>query len=132
MIGLSLPRPLAVVFGQAVAQNAFFVDVTGDIEAVLYAGQEIFGTMRGRGVDYARTGVHGDVVGEHAQNFAIEKWVLEIQALELASGEASELMRIDRAYISCAKVFAKLRGNDITSPKIPERRTLHQDETPRP
>ena len=71
---------LPFVLGQAIAQDAFFIDVAGGVEAVLDAGHEVFGAVRGRGVDDAGAGVHGDVVGEHAENFAVEKWMLEVEA----------------------------------------------------
>ena len=63
---IGIPDALAVVFREAVAQNPFFIDIAGGIEAVLNAGDEVFGSMRRRGVDYAGSGIHGDVVGEHA------------------------------------------------------------------
>src|SRR5271163_1544838 len=80
---IGVPHALAGVFGQAIAQDAFFVDVAGGVESVFDSGKEIFGAVRGSGVDHAGTGVHGDVVGEHAQNFAVEEGMLKVEALAL-------------------------------------------------
>ena len=63
-------------------------------------------------MDDAGAGVHGDVVGEHAENFAIEEGMLEVEALELASGKVSEFARIGQAAL-LGGVFRELRGDDI-------------------
>ena len=78
---IGVPNALAVVLGQAVAQDAFFIHMAGGIEPVLDAGGEVLRAVRGRGVDDARACVHGDVVGEHAENLAVEERVLEVEAL---------------------------------------------------
>src|SRR5437660_967596 len=66
-----VPDSLAGIFRQAVAQNSFLIDIAGRVEAVLHAGHEVFGAVRWRGVDDAGSSVHGDVVSEHAKDFAI-------------------------------------------------------------
>jgi hypothetical protein len=63
-------------------------------------------------VDHAGAGVHGDVVGEHAENFAIEEGMLEVEALELAAGEVREFARVGEAALSAAS-FGQLRGDDV-------------------
>src|SRR5208337_5512446 len=87
---IGVPNALAVVLGQAVAQDAFFVDVAGGVEAILDAGGEVLSSVRGSGVDDSGSRVHGDVVGEHAENFAVEKGMPEVEALKLASGKVSQ------------------------------------------
>src|SRR5208282_3398139 len=87
---IGVPNPLAGVFRQAIAQDAFFVHVAGGIKAVLDSGKKVLGAVRRSGVDHAGSSVHGDVVSEHAENFAVEKRMLKVEVLELASGEVSE------------------------------------------
>ena len=106
------PHPLAGVFRQAVAQDAFFVDIAGRVESILHAGDEIFRTMRWRRVDYARSRVHRDVIGEHAQDFPIQKWMLEIQPLHLSSREVREFARIGEAALF-GRIFCQLRSDDV-------------------
>src|ERR1022692_4135297 len=68
--------------------------------------------MRGRGVDDAGAGVHSDIVGKYAENFAVEEWMLEVETLELAAGEMSEFTRVGEAtLLGC--IFGQFRGNDI-------------------
>src|SRR4051794_27609053 len=84
---VGVPHALAGVFGESLAQDTLLVDVAGGIEPVFHAGHEIFGAVRRSGMDNARSGVHSDVVGEHTQNLSVKKWMLEVQALQLAAGE---------------------------------------------
>ncbi len=70
---IRFPDALAGVLRQAVAQDAFFVDVAGGVETVLHAGEKVLRAVRGSGVDHAGARVHGDVVGEHAENLAVEE-----------------------------------------------------------
>ena len=129
---IGVPNALAVVFRQAVAQDAFFVDVAGGIEAVLHAGGEVFSAVRRRSVDDAGAGIHGDVVGEHAKNFAVEEGMLEVEALELASGEVSELARVRRGRISRRRLSPAWRQRCKPRRRIPALRILRWDEKPRP
>ena len=48
-------------------------------------------------MDNTCTGIHGDVVCEHAQNFAIQKRVLKVKALQLAAGETGKFIYIFEA-----------------------------------
>ena len=88
------PNFLARVLGQPVAKDAFFVHVAGGIEAVLHPGGEVFGAVGGRGVNHTCTRIHGDVIGQHAQDLAIQKRMLEIKVLQLPSGKMRQLARI--------------------------------------
>ena len=49
------------------------VNVGGQIQLVLYPGVEVVGAVRRRGVDHARALVHGDVVGQHAEDRALKE-----------------------------------------------------------
>ena len=106
------PDSLAGVFRQTIAQDSFFVDIAGSVEAVLHAGHEVFGAVRRRGVDDAGSRVHGDVVSEHAKDFAIEKWMLKIQALQLASGKVNQRFRISEIAL-CGDFLRQLGGDNI-------------------
>ena len=44
---IGVPNLQPVVLGKAVAQDALFVHVAGGVEAVLHAGSEVFGAVRG-------------------------------------------------------------------------------------
>ena len=41
-------------------------------------------------MDHARSRVHGDVLSQHAEDFAVEEGMLEIQVLHLAAGKVGE------------------------------------------
>src|SRR5947209_4136679 len=84
---VSLPYALAVVLWQTVAQDAFFVHITGRIQTVLDAGGEVLRAMRRRGVNNSRPRIHSDVVGQHPENLAVEKRMLKLQPLHLPAGE---------------------------------------------
>ena len=77
----------AFVLGQSVAQTAGVVDVAGLIEAVLFAGVEVVGSVGGCGVDGAGALVGGNVVSEHAEDAAIKERMLEGGAFELCTLE---------------------------------------------
>src|SRR5208282_6369591 len=79
----------AVVFGKAVAQDALLIHVAGGVQAVLDSGGEVFSAVRGRGVDNASAGIHGDVVRQHAQNVPVEKGMLEQGILKRFSRDVS-------------------------------------------
>ena len=64
------------------------------VEPILHAGGKIFGAVRWRSVDDASTRVHGDVIRQHAKDFAIEKRMLKVQALHFVAGEAGQLTHI--------------------------------------
>src|SRR5437870_11205035 len=102
---IRVPHALAVVFRQAVAQNAFFVDIAGGIESIFNAGGEVFGAVRGGGVHDAGPGVHGDVVGEYAENLSVKKWVLEVLTLKLPARKMCKFARARETtllgHVSC-------------------------------
>src|ERR1017187_9733424 len=85
-----VPHPLARVLRQSVAQNPLFVDVARRVEAVFHASDKVFGAVRRSRVDNAGSRIHGDVVRQHTENLAIEKWMLEVQALQLPAWEVRE------------------------------------------
>src|SRR6266568_4232383 len=66
---IRVPHTLAIVFGQAVAQDTFFIDIAGGVESVLNAGCEVFGAVRGCGVHHASPGVQGVVVQMMVETF---------------------------------------------------------------
>ena len=70
---IGLEDGLAVVLGQAIVDASGVVDVTGLVEPVARAGVEVVGAVGRGGVDRAGSLVGGDVVGEHAEDGAIEK-----------------------------------------------------------
>ena len=67
---IGLEDLLAFVFRQAVAQDAGLVHIAMQVEAVLHASGEVVRAMRRGGVHRARSGIHGDVVAEHAEDAA--------------------------------------------------------------
>ena len=67
------------------------IDAASGVEPVALAGIEVVGAVRGRGVDRAGAGVGGDVGGQHAEDAALEKRMLEGGALEPRALEAGEL-----------------------------------------
>ena len=98
---IGVPDLQAVVLRQAVAQDAVFVHVAGGVEPVLHAGGKVFRTVRWRGVDHASAGVHGDVIGQHAENLAIQKRMLKVQrAPVLLPGKCASSRRIREAALS--------------------------------
>ena len=84
---IGVPHSLAVVLRQSVAHNALFVHVAGGVEAILHAGGEILRAVGRCGVNHSRPGVHGDVVREHSQNFALQERMLKVKPLQLPTGE---------------------------------------------
>jgi hypothetical protein len=98
---VGLENGLAVVFGQAVADASGIVDVAGLIEAVARAGVEVVGAVGGRGVDGAGSLIGGDVVGEDAEDGAIEERMLEGCAFETRAFEGGDdARRISRLQAS--------------------------------
>ena len=85
--GLALEgrRRSQVPRGRVDVDAAAGVDARGRVEAILLAGVEVVGAMRGRGVHCAGAGVGGNVGGQHAQDAAVEERMLEGGALELAA-----------------------------------------------
>ena len=78
---------LAVVFRQAVAQDAGVIDIGVQIESVLHAGVEVVSAVGGSGVDRAGSGVERNVIAEHAEDAAIQKRMGEGRVLQLCAGE---------------------------------------------
>src|SRR5215475_10111109 len=107
-----VPNSLTVVFRQPISENAALVDVAGRVESVFHSCKKILSAVRWRSVDHARACVHGDVICEYTQNFAIKKRMLEIQAFKLASGEVSQFTRIGELAL-LRHIYRQLRGNDV-------------------
>ncbi len=83
----------ALVLGEAVAELALGVDVAGEGQTVALAGGEVVGAVGGGGVDGAGALVGGDVVGEDAEDFAVEEGVLEGGAVQLVALEGGDGLR---------------------------------------
>ncbi len=129
---IGIPNLQPVVLGKAVAQDAFFIHVAGGVESVLHAGGEVFRAVRGRGVNHAGAGVHGDVVGQHAEDFAIEKGMLKVEALHLAPGEACQFLRVLKVAF-LGHIGSQPGRHDVRPrPRIQAQRTLRGDGTPPP
>ena len=81
-------------------------------EAVAVAGGEVVGAVRGRGVDGAGALVGRDVVGEDAEDLAVEKGVLEGDAVELGAFEACDLLcasgRLQACLVASARASATM------------------------
>ena len=92
---------LAVVLGKAFGDVASGIDAGGGIESVLDAGVEVVGAVGGSGVNRAGALVHGDVVGQHAEDVAVEEGMGEDGAFELRAGEGGE--NIDASVLADAK-----------------------------
>ena len=78
---------LAFVFRQAVAQDAGVIDIAAQADAVLHARIKVVGAVRGSGVDRAGAGVHGHIIAEHAEHFAIEEGMGKCRILQLRAEE---------------------------------------------
>ncbi len=109
---IGLEDLLAFVLRQAVAQDAGLVHIAVQVEAVLHAGVEVVSTMCWSGVHRARTGVHGDVVAEHAEDAAIEERMSEGHALQLRAGERAQAPsaspRLHFSIVCCASSLATM------------------------
>ena len=60
------------------------------IESVLDAGVEVVGAVGGSGVNGSGALVHGDVIGQHAEDVAVEEGMGEDGALQFGAGEGGE------------------------------------------
>ena len=69
------------------------VDAAGGVEAIAQAGIEVVGAVSGRGVHCSGAGVGGDVSGQHAQDAALKKRMLEGHAIQRSALEAGEFLR---------------------------------------
>src|SRR2546422_2093709 len=56
--------------------------------------------------------IHGDVIRDHAQNCAIEKWVSKSCALEFSSGKVRELARCGQSRFT-DKLTRQPLGDDV-------------------
>ena len=63
-------------------------------------------------MDNAGSGIHGDVVGQHAENPAIEKWMLEVEALHFSAGKVGEFANVSETAL-LGHIFRQLRRDDI-------------------
>ena len=77
----------AVILGQSVKQVAGAVDVARLVDAVLDSGVEVVGAVRGSGMNRAGALVHGHIVGQHAEDLAIEKRMGEGYTLKSGAGK---------------------------------------------
>ncbi len=83
------------------------------VELVLDAGVEVVRAVRGRGVHHAGAGVHGDVVGEHAENCAIEERVCKVQRTPFCCrGSAPAPSRLAARTFAITSA-ASLLGDDV-------------------
>ncbi len=124
---VGLPDFLAVVLGQAFADETGRIHAGGGVEVVLKAGDEIFRAVGGGSVDNARARVHGDVVGQHAEHIAIEKRMAKIDPLQFAPGEASDLLRPRKVALFDDSI-RQLRGDDVhLATATQPLHTLHPD-----
>ncbi len=100
------------------------IDTAGGVEAVALAGVEVVGSVGGRGVDGAGAGVGGDVSGQNSEDRALQKRMLEGDAVEgraLEAGEIVVLSRLARSRVLFAALnlqirdhfFGQFAGNDI-------------------
>ena len=83
----------AVVFRQSVLDAAGGVYFGGLVEAVAFAGVEVVHAVSRARVDGAGALIGSDVVGQHAEDGAVEKWMLEGGALELRARRRGDLLR---------------------------------------
>ena len=70
------------------------------VEPYFDAGVEVVGAVGGRGVDRAGALIGGDVVGEDAEDVAIEKRVLKLMRSSLRALEAGDLPWLRRGCTS--------------------------------
>jgi len=84
---IGLEDGLAFVLGQAIAEASGVVDVTSLVEAITRTGVEVVSAVGRRGVDSPGSLIGGDVVGEDAEDGAIEKRMLECDAFHLRAFE---------------------------------------------
>ena len=63
-------------------------------------------------MNHAGSGIHRDVVGKDAEHFAIEKWMLKVQALQLASGKVNQRFRIGKIALG-GDLLSQLGGDNI-------------------
>src|SRR5262249_57502424 len=82
---------LAVIFGQAMAEDAGLIHVASLVQLVLDAGIEIVCSVRRRGVDSAGTLVGGDVLRQHPQDLAVQERMDEGGVLHFRAGEPRNL-----------------------------------------
>src|SRR5204863_370609 len=82
-----------------------------DVEPVLHAGQIVVRAMTGRGVDRARTGVEGDIVGEHADRVPLVQRVTEADPFELLALHAGDRWA-ERTFDSLAHTVGELLRDD--------------------
>ena len=109
---VSVKNLLAVVFRKTIAHDAGSVHVGGQIELVLHPGVEVVGAVGRRGVDYAGALIHGDVVGEHAQDCAIKERVGELYVLQFLAGEAGENLGLLQSNLA-GEFGSQLLGDDV-------------------
>ena len=73
--------------GQSVEQVAGAVDVARLVNAVRDSGVEVVGTMRGSGMNRTGALIHGHIIGQHAEDLAIEKRMREGYTIKFGAGE---------------------------------------------
>src|ERR1019366_1472707 len=79
--GVRLEDLLALILGQPVAQDAALVHVAMQIKTIFDAGDEVVRAVSRGGVHRAGSGVHGDVVAQHAEDAALQEGMSEGRVL---------------------------------------------------
>ena len=108
------------------------IHAAGGIKIVTLAGIKVVGSVSGRGMDRAGTGIGGDVCGEHAQNAALQERMPEGDAVERGTIKAGNNigLRCGAIWLSFALQLAirnyfagQLVGRDI-NPSIAIQRNV--------
>src|SRR5216683_2858531 len=99
-------------FATGVALTAGVVDVLDFRQVVALAGVEVVDAMGGSGVDGSGALVGGDVLGDDAEDLAVEEWVLEDDAVEPGAGKAGDLDGIGQVA-GCLDGFGQVGGYEI-------------------
>ena len=82
------------------------------IKAVLNAGDEVVRAVRGRGVDGACSGVHGDVVAQHAEDGPLQERMSEGRVLQLRARERGHFLRLAKiAFLD--RLLCQISGHDV-------------------
>ena len=82
---------------------------------VLDAGVEVIRAVRRGGVHRAGALVHGDVVGQHAQDCALQKRMRKLRVLQFLPGEARDTS-VSVSADSCRDLGGQCSATIYTSP----------------
>ncbi len=89
MVGLK--NLLAVIFRQAVAEEAAFIDVAALVQLVLHSGVEVVGAMRRRRMHGSSALIGRDIVGQHPQDLPVQKRMSEGRIFQVAPQKTRNL-----------------------------------------